>query len=303
MYQVISIGSALVDIFIHSKSFKSEDTGNGKMLCQSYGDKLEVDQFNVYTGGGGSNTAVGFARMGFKAGIIAETGRDHLSTLVMADLNTNNVGTDLIIEEKKEQTGGSVILVGVDGERTVLVHRGASSMLDPYDISSYRLVQAEWIHLSSIAGRTETLKKIFQVTAKQTHLKLSWNPGKAELKLLAEGKLSFDQIPCHVLFVNQQEWQMIEKIQDRVVHSCAQVVVTNGKKGGKLFISGEDKGQFSAAGIEAVDSTGAGDAFASGYVSGQLMKKSALESVKMGVNNAASVIKYYGAKAGLLRRN
>ncbi|MEA2056217.1 MAG: carbohydrate kinase family protein [Patescibacteria group bacterium] len=303
MYQVISIGSALVDIFIHSKDFTSEDTDNGRMLCQSYGDKLKVDHFNVYTGGGASNTAVGFARMGFRAGIIAETGRDHFSSLVMTDLSSNDVGTQLIIKEKKEQTGGSVILVGVDGERTVLVHRGASSMLDPYDIPSYRLIQAEWVHLTSIAGRIKALEKIFKVVSKQNHLKLSWNPGKAELKFLAEGRVSFDQIPCQVLFVNQQEWEMIGKVQDEAIKSCAQVIITNGKKGGQLFVAGKDKGKFPSSRHEAVDTTGAGDAFACGYVSGQIMKKSPLDSIKIGVKNAGSVVGHYGAKAGLLRKN
>jgi ribokinase len=138
---------------------------------------------------------------------------------------------------------------------------------------------------------------------KQEYLNLSWNPGKAELELLTAEKIVFSQIPCQVLFINQQEWDMISAVQDQALSHCPQIIVTQGKKGGKLYLNGQDKGNFSSSGVEAVDTTGAGDAFACGYVSGQLLNRSPLESVKMGVQNAGSVVQHYGAKAGLLRKD
>ncbi len=303
MFKVISIGSALVDIFIHSDNFQATETEGGKQLCQAYGDKIEVEKFSVYTGGGGSNTAVAFARMGFKTGIICETGRDRFAYLVMQDLQENGVDRRMVIEEKKEQTGGSVILVGPDGERTVMVHRGASSLLDPFDISTYWLTQTEWVHLSSIAGRQQALDKIFTAVSNSDYVKMSWNPGKAELNLMAEGKLPLKDIPCEILFVNKQEWQMLEDVQEEALASFPQILVTNGKKGGELYLEGSHELDFDSNGVQAVDSTGAGDAFASGYVSGQLLNKNPEKSIKIGVENAGSVIRFYGAKAGLLTRD
>ena len=105
MHQVITIGSALVDIFIHSPQFVPTKSKRGDLLCQLYGDKTEVDGFNVFTGGGGSNTAAGFARLGFKTAIMCETGRDGFARLVMQDFQDQQVSTQLVVEEKKEQTG------------------------------------------------------------------------------------------------------------------------------------------------------------------------------------------------------
>lgn len=189
MHQIITIGSALVDIFIHSAQFTPTKSKQGDLLCQLYGDKTEVDGFNVFTGGGGSNTAVGFARLGFKTAVMCETGRDGFARLVMQDLQDQQVSTQLVIEEKKEQTGGSVILIGPDGERTVLVHRGAASMLDPFDISAYWLSEARHVHVSSLGGQRPTLEKIFKLVAHNPDLSLSWNPGKKELALLANRQL------------------------------------------------------------------------------------------------------------------
>lgn len=299
MYQLISIGSALVDIFIHSADFQAQTSTEGKKLCHTYGDKLEVESFNVYTGGGASNTAVGFARLGLKTAIVSETGRDRFAYLVKQELLENRVSTKLLIEEKKEQTGGSVILVGEDGERTIMVHRGASSMLDPYDIPSFYVSQAEWIHLSSIAGRTETLTKVFDLVSREQNLNLSWNPGKNELQLLLDKQIKIESVPAKILILNQAEWELIKPLQKISLAHFPQVVVTAGPEGGVCYYQ-DKQTKFQAQPVEVVDTTGAGDAFAVGYVAAQILNKPIGTAIKWGVTNASSVIQYYGAKPGLL---
>ena len=106
MHDVLSIGSALIDIFIQSDQFELKSENDHVLLCQDYGNKLEVDSFHVLTGGGGSNTAVGFARAGFNAAVVCETGRDTLSQVVLQDFHQETVSTNYVIQEKKEQTGG-----------------------------------------------------------------------------------------------------------------------------------------------------------------------------------------------------
>jgi len=302
MYQVITIGSALVDIFIHSDSFKSKPSNEGQLLCQVYGDKMEVDSFKVYSGGGATNTAVGFSRLGLTTAIVCETGRDHCSGIVMNDLIEESVETSLVIKEKKEQTGGSIILVGDDGGRTVMVHRGASSMLDSFDIPTYWLSKTSWVHLTSIAGREKTLEKIFSLITREANIGLSWNPGKAELSLLAQRKLLVKNIPCRLFFVNKQEWEMLGSVQEEILKHISQVVVTEGSKGGDVYLAGERKFHFPAEQTQSVDDTGAGDAFACAYTAGQILGKLPQESAKWGVRNSTNVIKYFGAKPGLLRR-
>ena len=302
MYQVITVGSVLVDVFVHAPSFESKSTGDKHLICQQLGEKIELDGFQVTTGGGAGNTAVGLTRLGFKTAVISETGRDDFSFLIINDLKREQVATELLILEKKEQTGGSVILIGADGQRTVLVHRGAAAMLDPYDVPLFHTSQAGWIHLSSIGGNQHTLEKIFNIVRRNRETRLSWNPGNKELELIKSGNLSLDLITGDVLFVNQEEWDSVAAQHAALTQIFSQVVVTNGRRGGQIWIKGKPAWEYQSLAVKTVDETGAGDAFCAGYIGGQLLYKSPQDSAAWGVANAASVVKFYGAKLGLLDR-
>ena len=300
MYDVVTIGSALVDIFISSKDFYLKKVDSALWLCQQYDEKIEVDSFKVTTGGGGSNTAIGFARMGFNTGVVAELGTDSWSELLLNDFKKEQVDTSLLTLEHKEETGGSVILLAPDRGRTIMVHRGAASMLDAKDIPDHALIDTRWIHLSSISGQQETLQKIFALI--NEHKKqFSWNPGKAEIKLLNEGKLNLTGVDVTVLFVNQKEWDSLAPVHEQLHRQCVQIVVTNGDKGGSVYQLGQLHHQYLGGGtVEVVDSTGAGDSFAVGYVTAILEGANIRNQADWGTKNAISVIAQVGAKAGLL---
>ena len=265
MPEIITIGSALVDIFIHSHHFVTSQHGEEVLLCHVYGDKIEAEQFQVLTGGGASNTAVAFHRLGFSCGIVAELGKDNLAQLVEDELRAEGVETSTLIHERKEQTGGSVIMIGPDGGRTVMVHRGAAAQLDVADLPLEILAQARWLHLSSIGGRLDVLKEIFRL-CRDRNVGLSWNPGKAELHLLATGQVSVEEISAHVMFVNQQEWQSIATVQSSLLSRMYQVIVTDGSNGGVILSPQAMPFHYSSPTLTSVDDTGAGDAFAAAYV-------------------------------------
>lgn len=299
MYDVISIGSSVVDSFIKAQAFKLQKTDEGVLLCQTYGEKIDVDEYIVKTGGGGSNTAVGFARMGFKTAVVTEIGKDTFADFILKELEKEVVSKHLIISEKNEQTGGSIILLGEDGGRTIMVHRGASAQLDPKDIPAQQLDRAKWIHVSSLSGQKETLAFIFDVV-RDSQVKMSWNPGNKELELLANGELDISRLPVNILLLNKQEWEKVSDKQSELLKNISEIVVTNGEKGGEIFIDGKPHTKFMAEKTESVDNTGAGDSFAVGYVTAHIKGKSIVESCNWGKRNAQSVIKHVGAKPGLL---
>ena len=222
--------------------------------------------------------------------------------MIVKDFVKEGVSPHLLIREKLERTGGSVLLVGSGAARVAMTHRGAASMLDPYDVSSFWLSKASWVHLSSIAGRAATLNKIFKTLIKDQDTKMSWNPGKAELKLLTEEKFDLKQVPCEVFFVNTQEWDLIKDVQEEILANFPQVVVTAGKEGGEVYLYGKKSFRYEGQAEQLVDATGAGDAFASAYIAALLDHREVNEAIVWGVRNASSVVSFYGAKAGLLRR-
>lgn len=301
MFDVISIGSSLLDIFIRSDDLEADRDGDRQIL--TYGDKLELSDFHIFTGGGASNTAVAFARLGLHTAVISETGRDAFANLITADFQKEGVATNLLIQEKLEKTGGSVALVAKNSERVIMVHRGAASMLDPFDIPAFWLTKSKWVHLSSIGGNQETLAKIFKVLNNNQETKMSWNPGKKELQLLIEEKFEIAQLPCEIFFVNQEEWAMVEPLHEEILLNFPQVVITKGKEGGEVHVFGKKVFEFMGEAEAFVDSTGAGDAFAAAYVAAILAGHEVPTAIAWGVKNAGNVVAYFGAKLGLLRQS
>jgi ribokinase len=303
MKKILTIGSTVVDIFIRSNKFEMPE--EGKMCFGVAGGKMDVNSFEVHPGGGGGNTAVGFARRGFETKVISELGKDDLAELILKNLYKEGVGSEFVVSERLEQTGGSVILVSDSGERMVLVHRGAASMLDPKDIDFEKMAEKgftpDWIHVSSLSGRKDTLAHIFHYV-RQHDLKLSWNPGSADLKLLAEGKCDVDRVEAEVMFVNKEEWELVKEQQEALANQVPQIVVTDGSNGGRVIQRGGECVEYQAESVQALDNTGAGDAFCVGYVSALLEGKECVEAAEMGAKSSAGVVQQIGAKPGLIKK-
>lgn len=301
-YDVITIGSTLIDVFIESDELSVKKTSDGVMLCQLLGDKIDVDRFTVSSGGGASNTAVGFARQGFRTAIISELGKDTLAETALHDLRDEGVVTRYVTQEKREQTGMSVILVAPDGRRTVFVHRAAASMLEKRDVNWRLVEQSKWVHLTNVSGQKDLLEKLFTIVQDDHDPGFSWNPGKADIELLTNYQLDIPKNAIDILFVNEEEWEMCKSVQLALQDRVKQIVITNGKKGGRILLNGKAHCSYEIDKVKTLEVTGAGDAFAVGFVSQHLRGNDIDECYKLGKKNAASVVQQIGAKKGLLKK-
>jgi len=300
-FDVITIGSLLTDVFIQSDEFSLQLSGAGVLLCSQYGDKVEVDNFTLQGGGGAGNTAVGFARRGLRTAAIGEMGTDALSEQVIAELKEEGVATDLVVREKREQTGLSVVLIAPQGGRTIMVHRGAASMLGATD-ADWGSLNARWFHVSSLSGQVEVIRSI-QARCQDQQIGWSWNPGRRELELLKQNQLKMSDGAPTLFFVNKEEWDSIADIHDHFHESIEQIIVTNGNQGGQVFCDSKCVEGYTVEQVTSVDETGAGDAFAVGYISAFLEKKELHQAIEAGKESAASVVKQVGAKTGLLKKS
>jgi ribokinase len=308
-FDVVTIGTALLDIYLKSNSFgrtPSKDFGNGEALCVEFGGKTEVQEVEVTTGGGATNNAVSYARKGFQTGIVAELGRDLIAAAVVADLKREKVGCDWLVQEPHEETGLASIMVAQDGGRSVAVYRGAAAMLEKRDIPWSELYPS-WIHLSSLGAPMEVYEGIIG-HAVNHGVKIAVNPGKHEIEGAKDwgGLALFNNVD--VLLVNREEAQLLSGInfEDEEVWSSDHClvgpkmsVITDGKNGGKVCVDGSCI-FYEAEEVETVEETGAGDAFGSGLVAA-LMKGHEIETaIAWGKKQAANVVQYMGAKKGLL---
>lgn len=306
-YDVVTVGAAVLDIFMQSDKFRvveSKDIPGGIAMCEVYGGKMEVEKVAISSGGGATNTAYSFAKKELKTAVIAEMGNDPQALIIHKDLEEVGVETRFLVQEQDETTAVSVILIAGDGGRSIMVHRGAAAMLTSRDLE-FEEIETRWMHISSLGGNMELLARLLDL-AKQKKVRVSLNPGLKEIESGKLGKLLGD---VEVLFVNREEaGRLYEKNvwdervwREELLPSEARVtVITDAERGGKLVVGGRASFWEGEKVHKVVDTTGAGDAFASGYVSGLLYGKDYIQAIEWGRRNATAVLGYVGAKGGLL---
>lgn len=295
---VVSIGSAVLDVLLKSDKFTVTPVHQELMLCELYGGKMDVADATIVSGGAGTNTAVSFARQGFKTAAVCELGVDIAAQVIWDDLQREGVATDHLIQEPDERTGISAVLVAGDGSRSAMTYRGASHMLDLKDLQFDHLQTLRAIHLSSV-GNVDDIAAV-SAHCQKHNIFLSWNPSKAEVEEIFLRCTDLDRFRTKVMFVNDQEWEAIKSQEAKVRRVAETIIITRGKAGGDILTTAGDSQYVAEVVKDVVDETGAGDAFAAGFTGAILRGKSKEEAVKFGVANATSVVRHLGAKAGLL---
>jgi len=278
------------------------------------GAKIPVEHVFIATGGGATNTAVGFSRLGMNSGIICKVGTDDAAERVLGKLRRENVDVDSVVSTSEHLTGYSVILTCFTGDRTVLVHRGACTHLLADEINWDALADAKWIYLSSMAGESAPLFETIAVHARDNGVKLAINPGGAQIVSGLDG-LGAALEASHVIFVNKQEAYHLAGVEPKQGRSdelealrrlheagCDIVVMTDGSNGAEAF---DGSAYYTMPAIEVPEKStlGAGDAFASGCVAALFRGLGLREALRAGALNAANVVRYLGAKRGLMRWN
>ena len=307
MYDITTIGTATQDIFLKSKQFKTEknkEFPTGKALCFEAGAKIEIEQIKFDTGGGATNSAVTFGRLGLKTMIFTAVGRDGAGREIKRVLENERVKTTLISQRVAENTSLSIILLEEKGERTVLVHRGA--LLSYTDLPLKR-IKTRWIYLTSVGGNLRLLEKI-AAHVREKNIKLAFNPGKKELKLGLK-KLFPILDTTSVLILNREEasflmglpYSFAETIFRKACGLTPGIeVITDGRNGAYVA----DEGQAYKIGIydyPLVDRLGAGDAFGSGFVGGLIKYHDTKKALQYAAANASSVVTKIGAKEGIIK--
>lgn len=307
MFDVITIGSATVDIYAKSPDLqlKVEPTSpTGKILTLPASFKSEISQSLIASGGGATNTAVSFSRLGFSTACTSLLGTDNFGQIINHELQQEHVSLELLAEKENEKTDFSIILSDSEGGRTVLVNRGQTSLNDSH--FPWELMDTSWFYITSLEGNIPLLEKILGF-AQEHNIKVSLNPGSRELKqkeilrpLLANVDfLLLNTYEAEILtqksFGDSTFWQTIESYNSKVI------AVTNGRNG--AYVVGDNQSYFSPIiNLVPVDENGAGDAFGSAFAAALMLSLPLSTCLAWGMQNSASVVSFLGAKAGLLTR-
>ena len=327
MFDVITIGSATLDVFIESDDANivsvSSKSRRSEYMSFPYGSKIEITDFSRNIGGGAINTAINFANLGLKTSTIVKMGKDEIYPLIEKKLVKNNVDVSNIIHSKEGLTGFSIILVSFQGDRTVLAHRGENARIKEDDLDFDRLKDAKFIYVAPLSGESNKLLDKIAHFAKKHNIKLAVNAGTTAIK---KGAKYFDKIinSCNILILNKEEASMLTKIEVRPdtkteffskekIHpdikrmfkelkkdNSSIILITDGKNGACAY---DGKRFYKAPEFPAkVRSTlGAGDAFASTFAASMHRTKGDIEkSIAYASINSASCVEVFGAQDGLI---
>ncbi len=303
--KILAIGKATQDVFLKSEEFDPHTEGKVAYTHLPLGVKMEVKDVTFATGGNASNVAVTFARQGLHAEYMWPLGHDPASETVLRDLDDEGVDTGRVVQRERYQAGYSTILIATNGERTILNHRGVSADKKGTDLDMDAIAEADWVYPSSLAdGGLELLRKIVD-HAEAHDTKVMLNPAGPELAEPKKLKSLLESVD--VLCVNKEEMQQLvegKTLEELVLHGLHYVPVVIVSDGPNGVVASDGKTMVRAGmyeDVKVIDRTGAGDAFASGFLSQWVQGKSLKDSIIFGSANSTSVVTKIGAKPGILR--
>jgi ribokinase len=308
MYDVITLGSATIDVFMHSfselikiRTSKYEHD----FIAYPSGSKQIIQKLIFDSGGGGTNTAVSFSKFGLKTAYIGCIGNDENGKLILNKLKKENVDF-LGYKEDKHQTGYSIILDSIEKDRCILTYKGANDYLEFKKLNKDK-IKTKWIYSTSMLGESyKSLTKIFKL-ANQRKIKIAFNPSDYMINKIPELKRILKLVD--LLIINEREAFLLTnkkniKEQFKVIHSMGvkRSIITEGAEGA-AYSDIKKMLYIEARKVKVVESTGAGDAFGSAFLAGWIIKKKIRLALHLAVANSTSVIKHRGAKNKLLTFN
>lgn len=307
MFDVISIGDSTIDtlIRIHNASIKCDLDQQNCQICLSYGDKIPVDQLIHLVAGNAANNAVGCARLGLKTGIYTHVGGDRSGKEILTKLMSEGVDKSYMVTEEDMESNFSAVLT-YQGERTIMVYH------QNWQYKLPDLEKTKWLYYTSV-GESFTRSNLVDDVVRfvsRTGTKMFYNPGTYQLKI---GVKKYPQLLSlsEVFIVNLTEAKKILGVKEEVKVSIKkllkglldlgpkQVIITNSSNG-SWASDGKDLFEMGIFPAEKVETTGAGDAYATGVLAALAYGNNLPEAMRWGSANAAGVVEFVGPQAGLL---
>jgi sugar/nucleoside kinase (ribokinase family) len=308
MKKILGIGNALVDILVHIDNDEILDRlhlskgGMDMIDAQRKREILEVIAEmpqTLATGGSTSNTIHGLARLGATAGYIGKVGNDEMGRLFRQECERFGVIPHLI--ESTEDTGVAITFISPNAERTFATYLGAAATMQPAQVDESIFDHYDLIHIEGYLIFNHDLILDVCKKAKAHGLQISMDMASYNL---IESNLDFVKMLLRdyvdIIFANEEEakaYTGVEQIEalHALSEECTIAIVKVGKDGSYIKMNGEVTA-IAPVDAQRVDTTGAGDIYASGFLYGLVNDYGALKSGNLASYLSARLIEYVGAK-------
>lgn len=308
MSKIIGIGNALVDVLIRLENDQvlqdfALPKGSMQLVDTDFVNKLTAAIKNIpsslASGGSAANTIIGLANMGVQTGFIGSIGKDDLGKAFLADLNKKQVEPKLFYSE--QETGRANTLISADGERTFATYLGAATELSGDGLTEEHLVGYDYLHIEGyLVFNHDLLIKVGQLAEKlglTVSIDLaSYNVVEANLDFLKE----YVERYVHILFANEEEAKSFTGLEPKeALHAIAEMVdiaVVKVGANGSYIQKGDEVIQVPIIKVNCIDTTGAGDLYAAGFLFGFVNDFELDDCGRIGAIMAGNVIEEIGAK-------
>jgi sugar/nucleoside kinase (ribokinase family) len=312
-YDVLAIGNAIVDVIADADDAFLEAQGLDKASMRLI-DEAEAERLyglmgpgREASGGSAGNTAAGLAALGAKAAFIGQVADDQLGAIYRHDIRSLGVEFDTPARGDVGATARCLILVTADAQRTMNTFLGAAQQLSPDAIDLDAVRDAGILYLEGYLWDPEVPRAAMEAAiaaAREAGRKVAFT--LSDTFCVSRHRDGFhrllDEQKVDILFANEAELAAMtgEEDFDAGLASLAAkvplLVVTRGDQGA-VAVAGPDRASVSAEPIDKlVDTTGAGDLFAAGFLAGQARGLGLEQSLRLGAIAAAEVIGHYGAR-------
>ncbi|MFO7591423.1 MAG: adenosine kinase [Acidimicrobiia bacterium] len=311
-FDVVGIGNALVDVLTHEDDdfLAAQGLAKGSMalidaeravaLYDAMGPGTEI------SGGSTANTMVGIASLGGSAAFVGRVRDDQLGAVFGHDLRAAGVAFSNSPATEGPPTGRCLIVVTPDAERTLNTFLGAASDVAPDDIDPSSVVASQVTYLEGYLFDQPIAKDAFRHAASLAHaaarrVALTLSDGFC-VDRHRDDFLALVDHEVDILFANEDEICSLYQVDDfdtalqQVLHHCEVAVLTRSEKGA-VVVSGDEVHVIDAHPVDAVvDTTGAGDQYAAGFLFGFTHGYDLGTCGRLGALAAAEVISHLGAR-------
>jgi ribokinase len=291
-FDVIGFGALNVD-----RLYKVDKLANAE-------EESFIETYTEVCGGSAANTTVGLARLGCKVGFIGKVGCDRESKMILQDLCIEGVDTKGIIQADQGKSGSVLGFVDKNGERALYVDPGVNDTITYNEIDQEYVSKTKYLHLSSFVGNQsfEAQKKLLEIISDST--KVTFDPG---ILYASKGYDVMEPIiqKTNVLIPNSIELKLLtgktnyHEGADFMIQQGIEIVAVKLGSAGSYVTNGTESYDVKPFNVDVMDTTGAGDAFCAGFISGLLNEESLLDCARLGNFVASRKVMKLGARAGL----
>lgn len=313
--ELYAIGNALVDqeFTVSDQFLQQQELQKGTMqladeAAQHYLSNALYEQTQAKgqaSGGSAANTTVAFAALGGQAFYACRVGNDPLGRFYLNDLADAKVATSTLSMSDGE-TGTCMVMITPDGERTMHTYLGITAELSKDQVDLDILPKARFLYIEGYLATSPSAREAVREARKVAHandiktaLSLS---DPAMVQYAREGLEDLLASGVDILFCNQQEALMytqttnLEEALAALIKLSPLVIITRGSDGAIIAKDHDEIIQVDAIQVDAVDSNGAGDAFAGAFLYGLSKQYDLAQAGKLAAQVAGNVVAQFGPR-------